>query len=107
MGGPASVGEDCFHRLRLCRIAAGLERMANPQAVLVKARSVLRSAGHSDGEHGREYKDWHIEIHGGLAYISIWTSAGMVFLSLSDIVVFHRQGPWEQYLDVLFQKRVR
>jgi hypothetical protein len=79
--------------------------MANSRAVLVKTRAVLRAAGHSDGEHGREYKDWHIEIHGGLSYLSIWTSAGMVFLSLSDIVVFHRPGPWEQYLDLLFQKR--
>lgn len=79
--------------------------MANPQAVLVKTRSVLRAAGHSDGEHGREYKDWHIEIHGGLSHVSIWTSTGMVFLSLSEIVVFHRPGPWEQYLDLLFQKR--
>lgn len=79
--------------------------MANSGAVLVKARSVLRTAGHSDGEHGREYKDWHIDIRGGLAFVSIWTSAGMVFLSLSDVVVFHRPGPWEQYLDLLFQKR--
>lgn len=80
--------------------------MANSQAVLVKSRAVLHALGHSDGDRGREYKDWHIEIRGGLAFVSVWTSAGMVFLALSDTVVFHRVGPWEQYLDLLFQKRV-
>lgn len=81
--------------------------MGNAQAILVKARAVLRSAGHSNGEHGREYQDWHIEIHGGLSFVSIWTSAGMVFLSLSDIPIFFRPGPWVQYVDLLFQRHGR
>ncbi len=81
--------------------------MSNAQADLVKARAVLRILGHSNGEHGREYQDWHLEVRGGLSYISIWTSAGMVFLSMSDIPVYFVPGPWEQYLDHLFQRKAR
>ena len=78
--------------------------MGNPQAVQVKARSILRALGHSEGETHREYKDWHIELRSGLAYISVWSSAGIVFLSLNGTPVFHRPGPWEQYLELLFQR---
>lgn len=79
-------------------------RVGSAQAVHVKARSVLRQLGHSEGEAHREYKDWHIELRSGLAYVSVWTSSGMVFLSLNGTPVFHRPGPWEQYLDRLFQR---
>jgi hypothetical protein len=72
--------------------------------VHLKARAVLRQFGHSDGDPHREYKDWHIEIRGGLAYISVWHSGQMVFLSLANVPVFHQPGPWEQYLDRLFQR---
>lgn len=78
--------------------------MGNAHATYVKARSVLRRLGHAEGEHGREYKDWHIEIRSGLAYLSVWSSAGIVFLSLKDVPVYYRPGPWEQYVDQLFQR---
>jgi len=76
----------------------------NSNATYVKARSILRRLGYSDGDAHREYKDWHIEIRSGLAYVSVWTSHGMVFLSLGKSPVFYRPGPWEQYLDRLFQR---
>ena len=78
--------------------------MGNPRAVQVKARSVVRDLGYSHGDVGREYKDWHIEVRSGLAYLSVWWSASMVFLSLSNTPVFYRPGPWEQYLDRLFHR---
>lgn len=78
--------------------------MGNPRAVHIKARSVLQARGYTEGEARREYKDYHIELRAGLAYVSIWSSAGMVFMSLSGIPVFYRPGPWEQYLDRLFHR---
>lgn len=78
--------------------------MGNPRSAHVKARAVLKQLGYSNGEAHREYKDWHIEIKSGLASLSVWSSAGMVFLSLNAIPVFHRPGPWEQYLDYLFHR---
>lgn len=78
--------------------------MSSQRAVHIKARSILRGRGYSDGDTGREYKDWHIEIRGGLSYVSVWSSAGMVFLSLANTPVYYRPGPWEQYLDRLFQR---
>lgn len=76
----------------------------NSKATYVKARSILRQLGYSDGDAHREYKDWHIEIRSGLAYVSVWTSAGMVFLCLGGTTVFYRPGLWEQYLDRLFHR---
>ncbi|HZU12866.1 MAG TPA: hypothetical protein VFB58_08505 [Chloroflexota bacterium] len=78
--------------------------MAKPEALLVKARAVVRERGHNDGDTVREYRDWHIEIRAGGHYVTVWTSAGMVFLSLAGVPVFHRPGPWEQYLDRLFHR---
>lgn len=78
--------------------------MNKAQAVHIKARSVLRDRGHPDGEINREYKDWHIEIRSGGNFVSIWSSDGMVFLSLSTIPVYHRPGPWEQHLDRLYHR---
>jgi hypothetical protein len=78
--------------------------VANPRAVHVKARAVLRRLGHPDDNGHREYKDWHLEIRGGVAYVTIWHSGRMVFLSLSNAPVFHVPGSWEQYLDRLFQR---
>jgi hypothetical protein len=78
--------------------------MSKDQALHVKAKAVLRELGHADGEPHREYKDWHIEIRGGLNFVSVWTSSGMVFLSLANKAVFHRPGPWEEYLDRLFHR---
>lgn len=75
--------------------------------LLVKARAVLREFGYTDGEYAREYKDWHIELRAGLAYVSVWYSGSMVFLAMGGIPVFHRPGPWEQYLDLLFQRTSR
>lgn len=78
--------------------------MGNPRAVQVKARAVLRQLGHTESEPYREYKDWHIEIRSGLNYVSVWTSAGLVFLSMGGVPVHYKPGPWEQYLDRLFQR---
>jgi hypothetical protein len=81
--------------------------MGNSKSVHVKAKAVVRDLGWSDGEPGREYKDWHIEIRQGSGYVSVWTSSGMVFLSLAGTPVYHRPGPWEQYLERLFQRTRR
>ena len=81
-------------------------RTPNAAAVQVKAKAVLRGRGYN-GDSVREYCDWHIEIRAGLSYVSVWTSAGMVFLSMSDIPVYYRPGSWEQYLDLLFQRTRR
>ena len=81
--------------------------MGNALAVQIKAKAVLRQLGHSDGEPRREYKDWHIEIRGGVAFVTVWSSARMVFLAMSDVPVFYLPGPWETYLERLFQKTSR
>ncbi|GAC1328896.1 MAG: hypothetical protein NVS2B16_14060 [Chloroflexota bacterium] len=81
--------------------------MSNATAVHVKARSVLKGMGHNAVDSVREYKDWHIEIRSGASYVTVWSSAGMVFLSMSNIPVFYRPGPWEQYLDLLFHRGKR
>jgi hypothetical protein len=78
--------------------------MGNPTAVHIKARAILRQLGHSEGEVHREYKDWHIDIRGGVSFISIWWSGAMVFLSMSNIPVYYVPGPWEEYLTRLFQQ---
>jgi hypothetical protein len=78
--------------------------MPNESAIQVKARAVARQLGYSEIEPVREYKDWHIEVRSGSGYVSVWSSAGMVFLSLANVPVFYRPGPWEQYLDRLFQR---
>jgi hypothetical protein len=78
--------------------------VSNPKAVHIKARSVVRQLGYSESDTGREYRDWHIEVRSGLSFVSVWTSAGMVFLSLANIPVYYRPGPWEQYLDLLFRR---
>jgi hypothetical protein len=79
-------------------------RMTNPGALHVKAKAVARQLGHSDGEPYREYKDWHIEVRSGTGYVSVWSSAQMVFLSMSNTPVYYQPGPWEQYLERLFQR---
>ena len=81
--------------------------MGNEKSVHIKARTVVRELGWSDGDPGREYKDWHIEIRNGPTYVSVWTSAGMVFLAMAGTPVYYRPGPWEQYLERLFQKTRR
>lgn len=78
--------------------------MVNALAVQVKARAVLRQHGHSDNELHREYSDWHIVVRGGSSYISVWASAQMVFMSVANVPVYYRPGPWEQYLERLFQR---
>jgi hypothetical protein len=78
--------------------------VTRPDAVLRKAKSVLRERGHNETDTIREYKDWHIEIRGGGHYVSVWSSAEMVFLSLAGVPVHHRPGPWEQYLDRLYHR---
>jgi len=85
-------------------VLLGVAVTRKEQATMVKARAVLRSKGHATAEALREYKDWHIEIKSGSAYVSVWSSAGMVFLALSDMPVYYKPGPWEQYLDLLFQR---
>jgi hypothetical protein len=73
-------------------------------AVHVKARAVLRERGHTEGEVGREYADWHISIRGGASFVSIWWSGTMVFLSMANVPVYCRSGPWERHLDRLFHR---
>lgn len=80
--------------------------VSNARSAHVKAKAVLRDLGHTDTDVVREYKDWHIEIRSGVNFISVWSSAGMVFLSLASVPVFYLPGPWEQYLDRLFQRGV-
>ena len=80
--------------------------MTNPRSILVKANAVVRQLGHTEGEHIREYQDWHIEMRRGTSYVSIWWSGSMVFLALANVPVFHQSGPWEQYLDGLFNRRI-
>ena len=70
----------------------------------MKAKAILRDLGHSEADSGREYKDWHIDVRSGQAWVSVWTSDGMVFLSLSDKPVFYVPGAWESYLDRLFHR---
>lgn len=75
------------------------------EAVLVKARAVVRQLGRADdGDLYREYRDWHLEVRAGTYFVSIWSSAAMVFLSMANRPVYYQPGPWEQYLERLFQK---
>lgn len=78
--------------------------MTRQDAVVRKARAILRERGYNDSDTVREYKDWHIEIRGGAQYVSIWSSAEMVFLALAGVPVYHRPGPWQAYLDRLFHR---
>lgn len=78
--------------------------MTRPDAVLRKARAVLRERGHNETDTVREYKDWLIEIRGGGYYVSVWYSGEMVFLALAGVPVYHRPAPWEQYLDRLYHR---
>lgn len=78
--------------------------MTRPDAVLRKARAVLRERGHNESDTIREFKDWHIEIRGGGHYVAIWHSGAMVFLSLAGVPVYIRPGPWQQYLDRLYHR---
>lgn len=80
--------------------------MSNANALLVKARTVARRLGHTESEAQREYQDWHITVRMGMSFVSVWTSAGIVFLSIAGIPVYLRSGPWEQYLDLLFRRAV-
>ncbi|HZS95044.1 MAG TPA: hypothetical protein VFA78_09620 [Chloroflexota bacterium] len=78
--------------------------MTNPRAIHIKARAVVRELGHTDGDALREYEDYHIAVRAGGNYITIWASSRMVFLSMAGVPVYHLPGPWEQYLDRLFQR---
>lgn len=79
--------------------------MGKPEAVHVKARAVIRRLGRADDvDLYREYADWHIEIRAGMSFISVWSSGGMVFMSLLNRPIYYHPGPWEDYLDRLFQK---
>lgn len=78
--------------------------MANSRAVHIKARAILRQLGHAEAESRREYTDWHIDMRAGSSYISIWASGEIVFLSMAGVPVYYRPGPWEEYVERLFQK---
>jgi len=80
--------------------------VSNANALLVKARAVARRLGHSDSEAQREYQDWHLTVRMGMSYVSVWNSSGIVFLSIAGTPVYHRAGPWEQYLELLFRRAV-
>jgi len=75
------------------------------QDIYYKARDVVRRLGHSESDSCRVFKDWHIELRVGTGHVSVWTSAGIVYLTMMEKPVYHRPGPWEDYLSRLQQGR--
>lgn len=79
--------------------------MDSGQDIYYKARDVVRRLGHSESDSCRVFKDWHIELRVGTGHVSVWTSSGIVFLTMLEKPVYHRPGPWEDYLSRLQQRR--
>lgn len=73
--------------------------------VYYKVRDVVRQRGHSETESCRIYKDWHVELRVGSGHVSVWTSAGMVYLTMLERPVYYRSGPWEEHLSRLHSGR--
>lgn len=79
--------------------------MDNPVDIYYKAREVVRRLGHSESESCRVFKDWHIELRVGSGHVSVWTSQGIVYLTMLDKPVYYRPGLWEEHLSRLHQRR--
>lgn len=75
--------------------------MASGTELYYKVRNVVRQMGYSETDSCRVFKDWHIELRVGSGHVSIWTSEGMVFLTMLEKPVYYRPGPWEQHLSRL------
>lgn len=79
--------------------------MASGTDVYYKTRDVVRRLGHSETESCRVYKDWHIELRVGAGHVSVWTSDGLVFLTMLEKPVYYRAGVWEERLSRLHAGR--
>ncbi|GEM_PF-2844628 len=79
--------------------------MGNGEDVYYKVREVVRGRGHSESETCRVYKDWHVELRVGSGHVSVWTSDGIVYLTMLEKPVFYRRGAWEEHLARLHQGR--
>ena len=75
--------------------------MTDASAIYYKVRDVVRLLGHSETETCRVFKDWHIELRLGAGHASIWTSQGIVFLTMLEKPVYYRPGAWEDHLSRL------
>ncbi|HZT97634.1 MAG TPA: hypothetical protein VFB34_12440 [Chloroflexota bacterium] len=73
--------------------------------IYYKVRDVVRRRGHAESDSCRVFKDWHIELRVGSGHVSVWTSEGIVFLTMSEIPVHHTPGSWEDHLDRLHAGR--
>jgi hypothetical protein len=81
--------------------------VADARSVQVKARAVLRGLGHAEGDVRREYADWHFEVRGSSSWVSLYSFGRLVFFSLAGTPLLYHPGPWEQYLERLFQRTGR
>lgn len=79
--------------------------MARGTDIYYKVREVVRRAGHSESDSCRVFKDWHLELRVGSGHVSIWTSEGIVYLTMLEKPVFYRSGPWEEHLARLHGNR--
>jgi hypothetical protein len=75
--------------------------MSNGAAIYYKTREVVRRLGHSETESCRVFKDWHIELRVGSGHVSVWTSQGLVYLTMLEKPVHYRPGIWEEHLSRL------
>ena len=69
--------------------------------IYYKVRDVVRQQGHSESESCRVFKDWHIELRVGSGHVSVWTSNGLVYLTMLDKPVHYKPGVWEEHLSRL------
>lgn len=79
--------------------------MATGAEIYYKIRDVVRQIGHSETETCRVFKDWHIELRLGSGHASVWTSQGMVYLTMLEKPVFYKPGLWEEHLARLHMGR--
>ena len=78
--------------------------MANARAVQVKARAILRQLGHAEGDVEREFADWHLEVRGSSQWVSVYSFGRIVFFALAGTPLLYHPGPWEHYLERVFQR---
>jgi DNA-binding IclR family transcriptional regulator len=74
------------------------EGTAASRAIYYKVRDVVRRLGYSESETCRVFKDWHVELRVGSGHVSVWTSAGVVYLAVLNKTVYYQPGPWEEYV---------
>lgn len=75
--------------------------MATGSDIYYKVREVVRQRGHSESESCRVFKDWHVELRVGSGHVSVWTSTGIVYLTMLEMPVYYQRGPWEEHLSRL------